>query len=200
MNEIMDTVMAKLVQLSKDYMKAKNEFFQYSDTLKDSFNLSEENKSSVAFGIVDTKDPNLQKYVDILNSDETLIDLNSRFSKIKLEAVTEILQYALKCEEEIPGYDLNIILRDPSKNRGEIYDLYEGFAGVHHIHDIEGKIMLEIPAREYVFKNRRLLKYVDFWAKETKEICLRTGLFYSFPERLKPRLYHFSGIFKRYSE
>jgi len=61
-------------------------------------------------------------------------------------------------------------LKNPLKNPTEITNLFEGLAGVQHIHMIDGKIMLEIPAREYVIKNRRLLKYVGFWMKELNEI------------------------------
>jgi hypothetical protein len=84
-----------------------------------------------------------------------------------------ILEYALKCKEEISGYDLSILLKNPSKNSNEIYNLFEGLAGVHHVHSIDGKIMLEIPSREYISKNRRLLKYVDFWIQELERYIER---------------------------
>jgi hypothetical protein len=162
----MDIIMQKLLPLSKQYRKTKNKFLDYSDTIMNTFNLSDEQISLVSFGIIETCNPSLQKYVDILNNDKNLNKLYDRLSKIKLDGIITILEYALKCEEEISGYDLNILLKNPIKNRNEITNLFEGLAGVQHIHMIEGKIMLEIPAREYVIKNRRILKYIDFWNKE----------------------------------
>ena len=161
--------MQKLKHLSKQYNLSKNEFIEFSVTLKNTFKLSNEQGSLVSFGIVETANKSLQKYVDILNKDNKLNKLYDEFSKIKLDGIIVILEYALKCGEEISGYDLNILLKNPLKNLNEITDLFEGLAGVQHIHMIEGKIMLEIPACEYVIKNRRLLKYIDFWNRELEK-------------------------------
>ena len=165
----MDIIMQKLVHLAKRYRKTKSEFSESSETIKNTFKLSNEQISLVSFGIVETSNTSLQKYVDILNNDKNLNKLYDKLSKIKLDGIITILEYALKCEEEISGYDLNILLKNPIKNRNEITNLFEGLTGVQYIHMIEGKIMLEIPAREYVIKNRRLLKYVDFWTKELEK-------------------------------
>jgi hypothetical protein len=164
--------MQELLDLSIQYQETKKKFFDYSDTIKNTFKLSNEQISLVSFGIVETSNTSLQKYVDILNNDKNLNKLNDELSKIKLNGIITILEYALKCEEEIPGYDLNILLKNPIKNQNEITNLFEGLAGVQHIHMIEGKILLEIPAREYVIKNRRLLRYVDFWSKELEKFTL----------------------------
>lgn len=158
--------MQKLVHLSMRYRKAKIEFFESSDTIKNTFKLSNEQISLVSFGIIETSNTRLQKYVDILNNDKNLNKLYDELSKRKLAGIITILEYALKCGEEISGYDLNILLKNPLKNRNEIIALFEGLAGVHHIHMIDGKIMMELPSRGYVIKNRRLLRYVDFWSKE----------------------------------
>jgi hypothetical protein len=168
----MDHIMQELLDLSIQYQETKKKFFDYSDTIKNTFKLSNEQISLVSFGIVETSNTSLQKYVDILNNDKNLNKLNDELSKIKLNGIITILEYALKCEEEIPGYDLNILLKNPIKNQNEITNLFEGLAGVQHIHMIEGKILLEIPAREYVIKNRRLLRYVDFWSKELEKFTL----------------------------
>jgi hypothetical protein len=165
----MDSTIQKLTHLSKRYNLSKSEFFEFSDTLKNTFNLSNEQVSQVSFGIVETANKSLQKYVDILNNDNKLNKLYNEFSKLKLDGIIIILEYALKCGEEISGYDLNILLKNPLKNLNEITNLFEGLAGVQHIHIIDGKIMLEIPACEYVIKNRRLLKYVDFWTRELEK-------------------------------
>jgi hypothetical protein len=162
----MDSIMQKLVHLSMRHRKAKIEFFESSDTIKNTFKLSNEQISLVSFGIIETSNTRLQKYVDILNNDKNLNKLYDELSKIKLDGIITIFEYALKCEEEISGYDLNILLKNPIKNRNEISNLFEGLAGVQHIHKIDGKLMMEIPARGYVIKNRRLLRYVDFWSKE----------------------------------
>ena len=162
--------MQKLVHLSKRYRKAKIEFFESSGTIKNTFKLSNEQISLVSFGIIETSNTRLQKYVDILNNDKNLNKLNDELSKIKLDGIIMILEYALKCGEEISGYALNILLKNPLKNRNEICNLFEGLAGVHHIHNIDGKIMLEIPSREYVIKNRRLIIYVDFWTEELEKL------------------------------
>jgi hypothetical protein len=166
----MDNIMQELVTLSKLYRKTKNKFFDYSDTLKSKFNLSDEQINSVDFGIIETSNPSLQKYVDILNNDKNLKNLNRKFLKIKFEGIIKILQYALKCDERISGYDLKKLLEHPLRNRKEINILFEGLAGVHHVHMIDGKIMMEIPARECIIKNRKLLKYVDFWNKKLNEV------------------------------
>jgi hypothetical protein len=166
---IMDHIMQKLIPLSKQYRKTKNKFLDYSDTIKNTFNLSDEQISLVSFGIVETSNPSFQKYVDILNNDKTLNKLNDDLSKIKLEGIITILEYALKCREEISGYDLNILLKNHLENRNEIINLFEGLAGVNHIHLINDKIMLEIPSRNYITNNQRLLRYVDFWTKELEK-------------------------------
>ena len=158
--------MQELVTLSKQYRKTKSKFFDYSETTKSSFNLSDEQKNSIAFGIIKPADPHLQKYVDILNNDRNLKKLNRQFSKTKFEGIIKILQYAVNCEESISGYDLKKLLEHPLRNRKEINILFEGLAGVQHVHMIDGKIMMEIPARGYIIESRRLLKYVDFWYKE----------------------------------
>ena len=162
--------MEKLEILSKQYRKTKNKFLDYSAEIKSTFNLLNEHKNSVDFGIIETCNPDLQKFVDILNNDKTLKKLNTRFRGIKFEGIITILEYALECDEKISGYDLNILMKNPLKNRDEISSLFEGLAGVHHIHLIAGKIMMELPSRGYVIKNRRLLKYVDFWNKELQKI------------------------------
>ena len=162
----MDSIMQKLSHLSQLYGKTKLEFLEYSDTIKHPFKLSKEQISQVSYGITETSDASLQKYIDILNNDKNLNKLYNKLSKIKIDGFITILEYASKCEEEISGYDLNILLKKTLKNRNEITNLFDGLAGVQHIHMIDGKIMLEIPAREYVIKNRRLLRYVDFWSKE----------------------------------
>ncbi|OFY62424.1 MAG: hypothetical protein A2V64_10250 [Bacteroidetes bacterium RBG_13_43_22] len=61
------------------------------------------------------------------------------------------------------------IIKNPIKNQNEITNLFEGLAGVHHIHMIDGKIMMEIPAREYIIKNKKFLNYIDFWYKELND-------------------------------
>lgn len=165
----MDTIIQKLVPLSKQYRKTKNKFLDYSSTLKCPFNLSDEQKNSVDFGILETCNPDLQKFVDILNNDQKLKKLNYKLRKIKFDGIITILEYALKCDEKISGYDLNILLKNPLKNRDEISSLFEGLAGVHQIHMIDGKIMMELPSRGYVIKNRKLLKYIDFWFKELEK-------------------------------
>ena len=162
----MDSINQKLTHLSKRYRKTKSEFLESTSIIKNTFKLSNEQVSLVSFGIIETSNISLQKYVDILNNNKYLNKLNGELSKIKLDGIITILEYALKCGEEISGYDLNILLKNPLKNLNEITSLFEGLAGVQHIHRIEGKIMLEVPAREYVTKNRKLLNYVDFWTKE----------------------------------
>lgn len=162
----MDSIYQKLTHLSKRYRKTKSEFLESTNIIKNPFKLSNEQVSLVSFGIIETSNISLQKYVNILNNNKNLNKLNGELSKIKLDGIITILEYALKCGEEISGYDLNILLKNPLKNLNEITNLFEGLAGVQHIHRIEGKIMLEIPAREYVTKNRKLLNYVDFWTKE----------------------------------
>ena len=161
----MDSIIQKLVHLSKRYRKTKSEFVKSSNTIKNTFKLSNEQISLVSFGIIETSSTSLQKYVDILNNDKNLNKLNSDLSKIKLDGIINILEDALKCEEIISGYDLNNLLKKPKKNQNEIVILFDGLAGIQHIHKIEGKLMLELPAREYVNKNKRLLRYVDLWSK-----------------------------------
>lgn len=165
----MDILMKELATLSEQYNKAKEKFFDYSDKIISSFNLSADQKKLVAFGIVKTSDSDLQNYVDILNSDKNLIKYNRQFLKIKFQGIIKILQYAMDCEENISGYDLKKLLTHPLKYLNEINILFEGLAGAHHVHMIGGKIMIEMPAREYVIKNRRLSQYVDFWNKKLNE-------------------------------
>jgi hypothetical protein len=165
----MDSILGNLVHLSKQFRKAKKQFLDYSAEIKNTFNLSDDQIPLVSFGIIETCNPSLQKYVDILNNDQTINKLNDKVKSIKFEGIITILEYALECDEKISGYDLNILLKNPIKNREEISSLFEGLAGVHHIHVIDGKIMMELPSRGYVIKNRRLLKYVDFWNKELQK-------------------------------
>ena len=165
----MDEIMEKLKILSKQYRKTKKKFLDYSAEIKSTFNLLDEQKNSVDFGIIETCNPDLQKFVDILNNDKSLKKLNTQFRRIKFEGIITILEYALESDEKISGYDINILLKNPVKNRNEISSLFEGLAGVHHIHMIDGKIMMELPSRGYVIKNRRLLKYLDFWNKELQK-------------------------------
>jgi hypothetical protein len=162
----MNSLMKELVTLSKQYFEAKEKFCEHSEKIKSTFNLSLDKQNSVAFGIIKSSNHHLQKYIDILNSDKNLNNLNRQFSKIKFEGIIKILQYAANCEESITGYDLKKLLGHPLRNRNEINILFEGLTGVHHVHMIDGKIMMEIPARGYIIKNRKLLRYIDFWNKK----------------------------------
>lgn len=166
----MDEIIEKLKILSKQYIKTKKKFLDYSAEIKSTFNLLDEQKNSVDFGIIVTSNPDLQKFVDILNTDKSLKKLNTQFRTIKLEGIITILEYALESDEKISGYDLNNLLKNPLKNQDEFCSLFEGLTGIHHIHSIDGKIMMELPSRGYVIKNRRLLKYVDFWNKELQKV------------------------------
>ena len=166
----MDKVKQKLKKLSRKYKIAKKKFFKHSDHLISTFNLTDKHLSAVSFGMSTTANPKLQKFVDILNSDKTLIKLHDKVSGYKNIGVIAILKYALKCNEKISGYDIQVLLENPSDNQDEINNLFEGFAGVQHIHLINGKIMLEMPARESIRKNKKLLKYVDFWSESLELI------------------------------
>ena len=68
----MDSIIQKLVHLSKRYRKTKSEFVKSSNTIKNTFKLSNEQISLVSFGIIETSSSSLQKYVDILNNDNFL--------------------------------------------------------------------------------------------------------------------------------
>ena len=157
--------MNSLKALSKRYSRLKVDFYSFSDQLINTFNLSEEQKSSVAFGIIKTSNPDLQIYADILNYSTKLNQLSRRLSETKCEGIVKILEFALKCDEKIQGYNLVKLLDDPKTNKDEIIDLFEGLTGVHHIHIIDDKIMLEMPARECIINNPKLLVYIDFWSE-----------------------------------
>jgi hypothetical protein len=161
----MDRLMNNLKVLSKKYRRFKIEFFNHSNELINTFNLSEEQKKSVAFGIIKTGDPHFQNYLDILNSNKKLSQLSRKIIETKCDGINRILRFALKCNEDIQGYHIEKLLMDPINNRNELFNLFEGLTGVHHIHIINDKIMLEIPAREYVLSNKQLLRYVDYWNK-----------------------------------
>lgn len=162
----MDYTIQTLTSLSKNYQEVKKMFLQSSERIRSNFNIPNDKKSSVDFGIIMTSDPSLQEFVDILNNNKTLINLNEKLNTLRYEGIFIILEYALRCNEEISGYDLNILLENPIMNQEEILILFEGLTGVHHIHNNNDKIMLEIPSREYVIQNKTLLMYVDFWARE----------------------------------
>jgi hypothetical protein len=161
----MDKLMNSLIALSKRYRRLKVDFYSISNELINSFNLSQEQKSSVAFGITKTSYPDLQIYVDILNSNMKLTQLSKRLIETKCVGIIKILEFALKCNEQIQGYNLGKLLDDPKTNREEIIDLFDGLTGVHNIHLIDDKIMMEMPARECILSNPKLLKYIDFWCR-----------------------------------
>lgn len=165
----MDIIMKELIKLSDEYCEMKRKYFTYSDNIKKPFHLSSGEEYLVAFGILKSDDPVLQGYLDILNSDKNFKKMSKRLSKKKLQSIIKVLQYAIECEVNIPGYDIRKLLTHPSKNREEIITLFEGLAGADNIYIIRGKTMLEIPARAYVTENRRLLKYVDFLFKKMNQ-------------------------------
>ena len=92
----MDSIMQKLSHLSQLYGKTKLEFLEYSDTIKHPFKLSKEQISQVSYGITETSDASLQKYIDILNNDKNLNKLYNKLSKIKIDGFITILEYASK--------------------------------------------------------------------------------------------------------
>ncbi|MFC2089645.1 hypothetical protein ACFLT1_02625 [Bacteroidota bacterium] len=159
----MDSLRKYLFSISRQYRKTKKELFDYSDRLKDSFNLPDVDRRNIAYGIIKTNNPDLQKFVDILNNDKYLERLNNQLFDIKMDGIIKSLLSVGDYIDCIPGYDINKIMKDTVNYQSDIIALFEGLAGVNHIHIIDSKTFIEIPAREYLASNPAILKNIDYW-------------------------------------
>ncbi|MCK5022628.1 MAG: hypothetical protein KAS04_00500, partial [Candidatus Aenigmarchaeota archaeon] len=57
----------------------------------------------------------------------------------------------------------------PEERKDEIKCLMQGFGGYKHIRSINGKIALEVPAREFIQNAKFLLRAIDYWLNTVKE-------------------------------
>jgi hypothetical protein len=152
--------------LAKKYKFKKAEFdYQHQKLLKE-FKLSKNEKKEVAFGILIPHTRSLKEYTDILNSDLELIRLADEFREIFLIGCLIIINLIKERNIRISGYNINAFVNNPKENFYEIENLIQGLHGYKHIHLINEKIALEIPARNYLLEHSDLLKLVDFWVKK----------------------------------
>lgn len=165
----MKEIKEQLEAIAKLLNKRKKELHERSGDMINQFIIKKDQHREVAFGIISTADPALQKYVDVLNHDMKLNNLAVKIKLLRIQGCQIILQEALKYKQEIPGYDLQSFDDHPEKYADEIIDFILGLGGYEHIHVIDGKVALEIPVREYFPDHPGLLEYADYWLRETEE-------------------------------
>lgn len=167
-----DSLIKRLKKQSRSYKTIKGKFSSRLTDLKSQFKLSPEQLREVDFGIIIPADRSLQKYTDMVNSDESLNALSDQLFEVILKGCTEIFMEIIEKKQYIPGYDLDEFIKNPVDNTQEIVNLMQGFGGYEHIHCIREKITLEIPARRYISKHKPLHRAVKFWLKTVKEFSL----------------------------
>lgn len=146
-------------------MAKRREFFALEKYRIHEFGFDEEKSAMLGFGIIESANPDFQRYIDILNADESLCFLRKQFGKLQLQGNLVILDYMEHMAIEVPGYNLKDFRESPDENQEKINDLILGLGGYEQIHIIDEKAMVEIPVRKYI-SNQVLIRYVDFWLKE----------------------------------
>jgi len=159
----MEQTVMSLREISTKYKIYRSEFFRYSDVIIDQFTIDKIQKRQLAFGLIETKDSELQKYADELNENKKLQELSWKLKRIKLKGNVIILQYIEGNKIKIPGYDIQKMLNQPENNIEEINDIILSIGGYEHIRIIDQKIMQEVPISEYLIKNTSLIQIVDQW-------------------------------------
>ena len=153
----------KLKALSVLYLDCRHEFEQRQESLIKSFPVSQNEKAEIFFGIIEHENKALQKYCDILNTDELLKHLSVVKNKLLLDGDRLIIDLLLKNKISISGYDLKAFKNSPNEYEMQIYDLILGIGGYEHIHIIDNKILMELPARNYLINFPEIIELVDDW-------------------------------------
>jgi len=146
--------------LAKKYKLKKAEFDYRHQKLLKEFVLSKNEKKEVAFGILIPHTRSLKQYTDILNSDLELIRLAEEFREIFLIGCLIIISLIKERCIKISGYNITAFASNPKENFNEIENLIQGLYGYKHIHLIDEKIALEIPARDYLIEHSDLLNMI----------------------------------------
>ncbi|NLD49201.1 MAG: hypothetical protein GX660_18730 [Clostridiaceae bacterium] len=155
-----------LKEFAASYKLKKAEFDYRHQTLIKQFNLSKNEKKQVSYGILVPANRSLIKYTDILNSDLELNRLHNEFKDIFLAGNMLLIKIIEEKNIKISGYNLKAFVENPKDNFQEIENLIYGLHGYKHIHTIQDKVTLEIPARHYIKKHPNLIKLVDYWFKK----------------------------------
>lgn len=150
----------KLIDLYKEISLI---FTHRHDEITSKFRLKENEKNAVRFGVICTKNVQLQKFVDILNSDLQLKNLYRKIEETLLTGNLLILKLIQREGITIPGYDLNAFITDPSRYKEDIMHLIIGFWGYRHIYILDDVIMSEIPASVYIADEYEIIDLVKKW-------------------------------------
>lgn len=160
--------LVELKQLSVEYNKIWISLCARLKAIKDPLNLTSEQSIEVDFGLIIPADESLQKHADMVNNDEILNELNDQLRYLMLKGCVAIFKLILEKGIQIQGYDLNELIRSPNENYDEIINLMQSLGGAQHIHFIDEKIALEIPARECVEQDRQIMTVLKYWLKNIK--------------------------------
>lgn len=166
------TLLQRLKAITKPYKEKKRLFESRCGMLKQQFGLNSEQEREVDFGIIIPADRSLQKYCDILNADPELNEIQNQIRNVILEGCVDIFKDLRFREKLFPGYDIDAFIRSPEDNTQEIKELMQGLGGYKHIHSIGEKIALEIPAKEFLPKDRQLKRAINYWLKSVKEFSM----------------------------
>jgi len=164
-----ESILTRLEAYAKSYSLLKKRFNARSIEIKDMFNLPAEKENDIEFGLIIPADRSLQKYADIINKDSELNILADRISDVILGGCSEIFKAIVLKGYEIPGYDLQSFIEAPHGSEDEINCLIQGFGGYEHIHSIDGKIVLEVPARRYIERDQSIIEATDLWLNTVEE-------------------------------
>lgn len=157
-----------LAHLAYQYLQLKKDFEKSQKETISGFNLDINKMELVRYGITTTAEPEMQVYVDQINSNETLNHLSARMKRNKINAYIFFLSELWVLKLNIPGYDIDKMFDDLENSFVEAEALFLGIAGYEHLHIVDDKITKEIPAREYVRDYPRIIKMVDYWARKIK--------------------------------
>ncbi|NJK94728.1 MAG: hypothetical protein HC905_07225 [Bacteroidales bacterium] len=164
----------KLRALAKKHRETKCEILDRTKVLTQSFNLSPEEQSRVAFEMPGPIDRSLQKYHDIVDMDERYIQLNRRMRNLFLEGSVIILKMLKKHRIYIPRHKWKKNIQSPHDHFPEIEQFMESLNGYRHLIIHGTQVPRNINLSHYLVKHPKVRRTVNVWFSDLSTEAIST--------------------------
>jgi len=157
------SVKQQLKELTERYHIDNKELHERQEDLISHFELDENEKRYVRYGVVEPFNMSYKKFVDIINNDIYITKLSEDINNVLLEGNLLIIQLLINKSISPPGYNVYAFVEKPQYYQKEIYNLVLSLSGYEHIHIYDDLILFELPARVYLSDYPEIRRLVDLW-------------------------------------
>ncbi|MFB6318405.1 hypothetical protein [Saccharicrinis sp. FJH54] len=155
--------------LAKIFTKDQKEFDLLHKRIIRSFNLNEEQKTQVQFGIIVPADKSLQNFNNKLNSHKELIHISEKLQRSKFTAYQFFLTEFHRCGVHIPDIDIEKLQETPEESVNELEIFFSRFVGQYYYRINDKRIIKELPLRKFLERYPDVRILIDIWFRKTKQ-------------------------------